>query len=234
VNYSSPSVPKTDLCNAIECDGFAVVEQCLSESTVVQLITALDATPRHGVRNLLDVPDIESLSKSAEVRRLVEQVLREPCFAVRATLFDKLPSANWKVAWHQDRAIAVREKREVPGFGPWSRKAGIPHVIASPEVLRKMLAIRIHLDDCGEQNGPLRVIPSSHQAGILNDQEIDFWRTGHQEVKCLVRRAGALLMCPLLLHASSAAVEPGRRRVIHIEYAVEELPGGLMWYQHIS
>jgi hypothetical protein len=27
------------------------------------------------------------------------------------------------------------------------------------EILDKMLTLRVHLDDCGEENGPLRVIP---------------------------------------------------------------------------
>jgi len=36
-------------------------------------------------------------------------------------------------------------------------------------------------------------------------------------------------MRPLLLHASSAAAAPARRRVIHLEYAASALPGGLEW-----
>jgi hypothetical protein len=39
------------------------------------------------------------------------------------------------------------------------------------------------------------------------------------------------LMRPLLLHASSPARQPGHRRVIHLEYASEALPGGLQWYE---
>jgi hypothetical protein len=34
-----------------------------------------------------------------------------------------------------------------------------------------------------------------------------------------------------LLHASSAATEPGHRRVMHIEYACEPLPAGLEWFE---
>jgi hypothetical protein len=40
-------------------------------------------------------------------------------------------------------------------------------------------------------------------------------------------------MRPLLLHASASGTGPGHRRVIHLEYAVEELPGGLEWYESV-
>src|SRR4051794_1322132 len=43
---------------------------------------------------------------------------------VRAVLFDKTATMNWSLPWHQDRVIAVRERMEVEGFGPWSRKHG--------------------------------------------------------------------------------------------------------------
>jgi hypothetical protein len=55
--------------------------------------------------------------------------------------------ANWKVAWHQDLTIAVRHRIEVPGFGPWSVKDGVPHVRSPIESLEQMLTVRLHLDD---------------------------------------------------------------------------------------
>jgi hypothetical protein len=32
-----------------------------------------------------------------------------------------------------------------------------------------------------------------------------------------------------ILHASASALEPGHRRVLQIDFAAEELPGGLAW-----
>ena len=52
-------------------------------------------------------------------------------------------------------------------------------------------------------------------------------------VVCTVPRGGALLMRPLLIHASSACMAPKPRRVIHLEFAGESLPGGLEWYDRI-
>ena len=39
---------------------------------------------------------------------------------------------------------------------------------------------------------------------------------------------------PLLLHASSAAESPRRRRVVHLEYAADPLPGGLDWFEPVA
>jgi ectoine hydroxylase-related dioxygenase (phytanoyl-CoA dioxygenase family) len=91
------------------------------------------------------------------------------------------------------------------------------------------MTIRLHLDDCGAENGALRVLPDSHNAGRLSDEHIDRWRTEYTPVTCAVRRGGALLMQPLTLHGSSAAQNPGHRRVIHLEFAAIDLPGDLTW-----
>ncbi|MEO0476521.1 MAG: phytanoyl-CoA dioxygenase family protein, partial [Planctomycetota bacterium] len=87
-------------------------------------------------------------------------------------LFDKIKGSNWHVGWHQDQAIAIKERIEgVPGFGPTSVKAGVPHTRASEVVLQQMLAVRIHLDDCGPDNGPLRCSPGSHLSGRLDPDQ---------------------------------------------------------------
>jgi signal transduction histidine kinase len=38
-----------------------------------------------------------------------------------------------------------------------------------------------------------------------------------------------ILMRPLLLHRSSSTKAPSHRRVLHLDFATEELPGGLEW-----
>jgi hypothetical protein len=60
------------------------------------------------------------------VRKLLS-ILGPECFAVRGILFNKTQESNWKVVWHQDLTIAVRERREADGFGPWGKKAGVSH-----------------------------------------------------------------------------------------------------------
>ena len=147
-------------------------------------------------------------------------------------LFNKTQSSNWKVTWHQDLTIAVRERREVDGFGPWTMKAGILHVQPPAEIMSRMLAIRLHLDESGPDNGPLRVIPDSHKEGRLPAERVANWEKTSC-VTCTVPSGGALLMRPLLLHASSACAVPKPRRVIHLEFAAAELPEGLEWHDRV-
>ena len=90
-----------------------------------------------------------------------------------------------------------------------------------------MLTLRIHLDPCGEENGPLRVIPGSHRAGKLDPEAIAGCAELGSEVPCPADVGDVLMMRPLLLHASSPAVVPGHRRVVHLEFAAEDLPAGL-------
>jgi ectoine hydroxylase-related dioxygenase (phytanoyl-CoA dioxygenase family) len=231
-----------DALNNFECAGFAVVPGAVGEGEIMELLQALDegnnvatSVRRRGdgtyaIRNLLEgVPAVQGLANSTPIRCLVEYILGSAAFAVRGLFFDKTPEANWKVAWHQDVSIAVKRRLAVPGFGPWSIKAGVQHVQPPHSVLEQMIAVRLHLDDCGEANGPLQVLPGSHRAGKLSGREIQSWRARTPAVTCNVNRGGLVLMCPLLLHASSAAETPGHRRVIHLEFAGHPLPDGLEW-----
>ena len=211
--------------------GFAILPTFLEPNSIEKLDRALPASVGEdgGLRNLLDQPQIAELADSPSVRALVEPLLGTDAFPVRGILFDKTPVANWKVSWHQDLTIAAAQRVDAPGYGPWSEKAGVVHVQPPVEVLESMLAVRFHLDPSGANNGPLRVLPGSHCIGKLRDAEIPSWRSRIAEQVCLVPRGGALLMRPLLLHASSPAREPTRRRVIHIEYAGCHLAPALEW-----
>jgi len=222
----------SSLTDQLAESGFAIIPELLTESEVKVLKSALASAPgnRGGQRNLLDLPVVAALATDARIRALVEPVLGVQALPVRTLLFDKTPDANWKVAWHQDLTIAVREQRDVEGYGPWSTKAGVVHVQPPPTILEGMLAVRLHLDDCGVRNGPVRVLPGSHRAGKISGVEIPQWRDRVAEVVCIVPRGGVLLMRPLLLHASSSATSPAHRRVIHIEFASGGLAAGLAWH----
>ena len=220
-------------------DGFAVISDVLNAAQVenwreiVARIEGAGVSRRQSVfaiRNLLDAPEIRELARSSAIRVLVEPVLGPDCFAARGIFFDKTPDANWKVPWHQDLSIAVQNKIEVEGFGPWSEKAGAIHVQPPREILEKMLAIRLHLAPCDATNGALRVISGSHQLGKLEAAQIALETQKTGEIAA-VSSGGAMLMRPLLLHASSHS--PAHRRVIHLEFATCELPAGLRWLHRI-
>lgn len=228
--------------NSLERDGFAIAPDVLSAAQIETLREVVARVESEGVskrenvfaiRNLLDAREIRDLARSPEVRALVEPVLGPQCFAVRGIFFDKVAGANWKVPWHQDLSIAVKEKIEVEGFGPWSEKAGVWHVQPPREVLESMLTVRLHLDDCDAKNGALRVIVGSHLAGKLDATQIAFARENGAEIVTEVGQGGALLMRLLLLHASSPSQIPSHRRVIHLEFAAQQLPRSLQWRERI-
>jgi ectoine hydroxylase-related dioxygenase (phytanoyl-CoA dioxygenase family) len=230
----------------LEKDGFRIVTCLANDALVSELVRNLEESQETGtsfrqrnqqtyaMRNLLNVPAVFALSQSPAIRSVVEPVLGGSAMAVRGILFDKTPEANWKVAWHQDRSIAVQERVDVPGFEAWSIKAGVQHVQPPVFVLENMLTVRLHLDDCGIENGPLQVLPGSHRNGKLNARQISELQERAPAVMCCVLRGGALLMRPLLLHASSPAIKPAHRRVIHLEFASAALPGGLQWFVNES
>jgi ectoine hydroxylase-related dioxygenase (phytanoyl-CoA dioxygenase family) len=229
----------TDWLAALDSDGFAVVPEILPSTLVGSLIAAaepllaaLPPGPRGGVRELLAVmPAARKLAASPVLRRWVEPVLGADCVAVGGTLFDKADGRNWKVPYHQDITIRTKQRVELPGFGPWWEKNGVPHTWPPAAVVERMLAVRVHLDECGPENGPLRVLPGTHRDGILSGDEIDTRRDRGPEVACHLPRGGMLAVRPLLLHASSVAVNPSRRRVLHIEFAAAgALPDGLDWH----
>ena len=232
---------KINLLEEIDEFGFANVPDFIGEEKIVELISSLskisgrfknkrpDAV--YGVRNLLNLSaETRILTESSEVKSLVENILGENARAVRAIFFDKTPEANWKVPWHQDLTIAVKEKRDTEGYTAWTRKADIQHVQPPVSILENMLAVRIHLDDNDETNGVLKVIPKSHKSGRLSAEDIQNLKTNENVKICRTKRGEAFLMRPLLVHSSSAGTRPTHRRVIHIEYAAENLPNNLEWY----
>ncbi|SRR5258706_1905872 len=183
-----------------------------------------------GLRNLLrNNSRVLHLSKSAKVISVLEKFAGLPVFPVRAIFFDKNPGANWLVPWHQDLSIAVAGRIETPGFTGWSIKDEALHVHPPREILEGMVTVRLHLDDCDESNGALKIISGSHRRGKLGSADISKWTVVNKPVVCKLSKGDALLMRPLLLHASSPAENPKHRRVLHIEYATQELPNGLKW-----
>jgi len=235
----------TDYPQQVQEHGFAVIEGCLSSADVSGLREVIDAAiaqnqndsavrDRGGVyaiRNLTDVvPEIRALRAHPGVARIVEPILGSSALLVRGLLFDKSEGANWGIFWHQDLSIAAKAKVDVPGYGPWSVKAGVPHVQPPVEVLSSMLTVRLHLDPCRTENGALRVMPGSHRAARLSMSGTEELKRTSEPVTCEVDTGGVLVMRPLLLHSSHRAERPGHRRVIHLEFASGPLPEPLEWH----
>jgi hypothetical protein len=91
---------------------------------------------------------------------------------VPALLFDKPAANNWSLGWHQDRTIAVAERRDVNGFGPLTIKRDMVHVEPPPALQAGMITLRVHLDRVDPTNAPLLAAAGSHAFGRIRQPDI--------------------------------------------------------------
>lgn len=228
----------------LEANGFATVSNLYSPCEVAQILdcvaSAIDSGPAYGcpqevfaIRGLFaEIPHLWPLLATPALHELLAEVFPAGCHVIKAMYFDKPSLVNWRVAWHQDLMINVNRRGIHEGFGPWTSKPEGVSVQPPREVLENICTLRIHLDDCDEANGALHVVPGSHRLGVL--QGADMQGLTPRAVSCPVPAGGALLMRPLLLHASHKNISERPRRVLHLEFASEELPKGLLWRERMA
>jgi hypothetical protein len=229
MTYSGLAVPVEEF--TIEREGAQLFKAALSARLLRELESLLAAQPTdHAGVRLFGIPALRPfLCSDGPVGRIPASVLGPNSLAVRAILFDKSAEQNWSLGWHQDRTIAVRERIDVDGFGPWSVKSGTIHVEPPFDLLAGMLTVRVHLDPVSATNAPLLIAPGSHKRGRIPTEQIP--DVVHQcgIIRCLAEAGDVWLYATPILHASNAASEPLHRRVLQIDYAAGELPSGLEW-----
>ncbi len=206
----------SNVLNGSECDAFVGHVQLLADAGA-------------GSRMLLDKTWCAELADQLRSNAKLRTLLPNDPVAVQCTLFDKSPTKNWLVALHQDLSIPVKRRVDSPECSGWSEKEGKVYVQPPVAVLEQLVAVRVHLDDCPVESGALRVIPGSHVEGRLDRERVEELRSENGEVAVPVARGGALVMRPLILHASSKATEPSPRRVLHFVFGPRALPLGLEW-----
>ncbi len=213
-----------------EEDGFALIEFVVDGEALRALAPVmLRGGAVGGTRGLLARPEIAALAtllrEHGELRRLIP----EDHVAVQCTYFEKSSGRNWLVPLHQDLSIPVAGRVADPALRGWSEKEGDVFVQAPREVLEQLVAVRLHLDDCGADDGPLRVVPGSHRLGMLTDEAAASVRAERGESTCLAAAGDVLVLRPLTLHASSKSSGTSRRRVLHFVFGPPRLPLGLQW-----
>lgn len=220
----------SQLASILADAGAEHVRQALTPSDLADLLTASDRliSGRPGGRVFGDELVRRLCCPDGAVGHLAQARLTA-AKPVRAVLFDKTPANNWSVAWHQDRTIAVQERREVEGFGPWSTKAGLQHVEPPFTILEGMLTLRAHLDDCGPDNSPLLIAPGSHRLGKVPADQVAARAAELGTEACLAGAGDVWVYATPILHASEPARAPGRRRVLQVDFAAGDLAGGLEW-----
>ena len=213
------------LAQALTENGFLVLPSVLSRhecETVCRLLPVDYSSP--GTRNFLAEDWCKALAGRLRMVPEVAAVLPRDAMAVQCTFFAKSPQTNWSVAFHRDLSIPVKKKIDTPHCKGWSEKEGVLYTQPPRDVLEELVAIRVHLDDCGTQNGPLRVFPRSHSLGQTELPEA---------LQCLGMAGSAVIMKPLLIHGSSKAVVPSLRRVLHFLFGRKQLRYGLEWNEAV-
>ncbi len=183
--------------------GFAIIENCCSRPKCVDLAIRLEAFESGGSRCLLDHDWCQAFAEQLK-RRMEDRVPElSSLAAVQCTYFHKSPSRNWFVAWHQDRSLPVAAEVRAAEWSGWSQKEGMTFIHSPDDVLDRMIAVRLHIDDSTYNNGPLRVLPGSHRYRTLNRERIEELRRSSRAQPLVVNKGGVVIMRPLLLHASS-------------------------------
>ena len=182
---------------------------------------------RPGTR--IDIGDrLMSVLRDGSVGRAISSLV-QGMVPVRVIAFDKSPDSNWGVPWHQDRVIRVAARNDSAPVTNWSLKTGAWHCEPAEEILRRMLFVRVHIDECDEPNGAMELALGSHHEGIVPAVEAD-------EVagRCMTEFAEAspgdvLVMSMLLLHRSRPARTTRPRRAVRVDYAAGPPPAPLGW-----
>ncbi len=211
------------------------VERCASvvgrddRTALLHALGARVTDAPHAVRGLLwDDATFGARLRAIGLDALAARLLARDAFPIHALYLDKTADTNWKVTAHQDVVMPFATPVDEPGFTRWTSKRGVPHAVPPRAVLASLVALRLHLDDCGEDRGPLEVVPGSHDRGILSDDAVasvplDAFRP------CIARAGDVFAMRPLTLHRSAPATRPARRRVLHVVYATTEPGAAARW-----
>lgn len=212
-------------------DGAELFARVLDEDALLRVEAAVAGDPDRPGMRLFSLEAIRVLTATdGQIGSIVHRLHGSGTRPVRAIMFDKRSNMNWSIGLHQDRTIAVAERRDVPGYGPWSIKAGQVHVRPPPDLIARMVTLRIHLDDVDADNAPLLILRGTHNRGQLFQSTIDRLSNELGPFACHAKRGDIWAYGTAIVHGSAAVSQPGRRRrVLQIDYSRDALPGGLVW-----
>lgn len=227
--YCSSAMALTDLSERLHRVGASHVGSALDRRQLCTLLSSVDpetaagavrgrAQSAYGARGLLVArPHLRSLFSEFALDRIAEDALGGAAFPIDAVFFDKRSDANWAVPAHQDVVVPVPFSAELAGVRNLRHRHGVTYGEPADHVLHELVALRIHFDDAGPENGGLSIVHGSHSLGRLSGAEI--LRIPPESYTQYPCRAGdVLLMRPLVVHRSGRSVLPTHRRVLQVLY----------------
>lgn len=203
--------------------GYLILENILAANALDNIKQQLTHIDSAGSRELLSEDWCKTLANQLKCHPLLSSVLPDTCKAIQCTYFHKSLEKNWLVPLHQDLSLPVKELFTQEGFTGWSKKQGALFVQPPSTIANQIIAVRLHIDDCLSEHGPLKVVPTSHQMGRIPEKQWLSVRDQKGEVECSVNAGGVVMMSPLILHSSSKATHPNGRRVLHFLFVPETL-----------
>lgn len=221
----------SDEVTRFETDGVVVVDSVLSVDACDDALALIDGIDGTGTRRLLDHPAIRQLAAELRCHPLLAPLLPADAACIQCTLFAKGGESSWGVGAHQDLSVPVAFRIDAAGFGGWAEKEGQLFVQPPVVVLASLVAVRVQLDDHADRSGPLEVVPGSHHHRLSADHTATF--DVSRRIACVPPRGGAVVMRPLLVHASAKGDSTLPRRVLHFVFAPRRPPYGLAWAEAV-
>lgn len=202
----------------LEAYGRAWCRKFLTANEVKSIALHCDIGCKPGVRLQLLKELLSVLGPSGALSCLMVQcgVDRMP---VRLVAFNKTSESNWGVPWHQDRIVALKQRKACAGYGNWLSKDGFWHCEPPLAVMTGMLFIRIHIDACEEENGAMEIALGSHRLGFVSASSAAREAGAFPKEICAADPGDVLVVKALTLHRSKVAVSANSRRAIRVDYA---------------
>lgn len=226
----------------LQDNGFSIIPDVFDSKEIQNIVEIIEKEKKDNpnfrnhqelfaIRTFLrEIPALQKIVLNDTIRNLLNHFGKNYQL-IKSIYFDKPPKANWLVAWHQDLTISIKEKLEMQGFKNWLPKSTYFSVEPPQPYLDNIITFRIHLDDCTQENGALRVLPQTHQK-IQKQNDLPH-KIFDSVQTCEAQKGDILAMKPLIWHSSRRTENDAKRRIIHLEFSNLDLPEKLEWAENI-
>lgn len=103
--------------------GYDIINGIYSKEEIDSILALVASKPLEhsfGVREFLKThPDIAEKVLSNRLKNLISTIDPHCDKLIKSIYFDKPPTANWIVNWHQDLTINLKGRVEVEGYKNW-------------------------------------------------------------------------------------------------------------------